>query len=893
MQQYYGKNSNWMELIRQFLISNDPDLIDLAIEKLQKQRDEIKKAHPLKRLIIGEYNKSSVNLEIISLLRLWQKNDLHNVLEKAASIVKKLYLQKYREEMLTIALLHDEVVIQQAEGYLISSEANQIQIFENGLNACISCLNAARELNDKDLIAKFLVRHGNGLFSALKLEESIKNFEEALTILYELESQKPKKYLSEIAEALRHLANVYTKSNQIVKAYPIIKKSLLIYQKLIQINQNNYKYQLDYASSLNSFGILNQITNQLDIALEVSNKSLSIFRSLATEDNAIKGGYNLSSLLLDMSRLLCNLGNINLSLDGIDRINEAKNNFEEAISIQINLSSVFDTKVKLANSKIGIGRVFYKLGLDKDNFIELFEKAKKQFQEALDLQPQYIMEKVAVDINSRVETLINLALIHGRLKEIIQARKLLKNAVEICEKHQLHLFLALAYETYRDIERWNSCDFLIEFNFAEKAVKSLELGLSKLSQSESINFNLYKSKIEVSYALCIAHYANNNDADKVFHLLESLRSIDTLSKSPFVKHDLTEAKRIVNIFDIAYLAIQVVPGGMVFFAILPTGKVIIRSISKDWRGKFFLFFEDIHDTINELSKIIDNSFMDSLNNKTKELRDSGKNLFNMLPDDIKIIFETTKQVFLSPYGELHNLPFEFLYLPTDEWLGLKQLLPRIYSFKEFESVLNRQPSKHSYASIVIGDPRNDLKGAKATAFYVAEKLKKNGLHLINSGIPTVGEQVNKEAFLNGFNSSIVFGLYIGHGGKDSIGGFLALSGKDKIRPGDIESLSFDQNPIIHYDCCIAGIENYQWGGAYRSLAAITLSCGASCCLQANHYLFDRFSKNSELLYNKILDDKQNVGHALLETRNMLAENCNSPLCWAFPVLYGNPNVNLM
>jgi hypothetical protein len=121
-----------------------------------------------------------------------------------------------------------------------------------------------------------------------------------------------------------------------------------------------------------------------------------------------------------------------------------------------------------------------------------------------------------------------------------------------------------------------------------------------------------------------------------------------------------------------------------------------------------------------------------------------------------------------------------------------------------------------------------------------------------------------------------------------------LAKDEKVRPAHLAHLLLTNEPIIHYDCCQAGISSYHWGGEHRGFGYYTIAIGASCCLQANRYLFDeRAADMSKLFYTKLLEEGKTAGVALLETRNEFAKKYPSPLYWAFPTLYGNPDTRLL
>ncbi|MCP4600170.1 MAG: CHAT domain-containing protein, partial [Proteobacteria bacterium] len=634
-------------------------------------------------------------------------------------------------------------------------------------------------------------------------------------------------------------------------------------------------------------------------------ESLSLFQDLPADEEIDWSAAAMISVspppVLTKSRILCNYGD---TLCNLDRdLQEARAAFEEAISIQEGLDAPSSSLVLLllAKSLSGLGRVLYLLGCPTDDFSDydysLLKVARGKLEEALDIEKRCLLEQIPFHIPDHVLTLDRLSFVIGALGDTTEAKSLLEEAVEICKNLELWISLAEVLQTRATVEAWETGDNLAGVAFAEQAINTLEKGLGQLSPSEKLNRHLFKGQFELSYTTTIAHYAQRSDPARVFNLLESVRRIARLTEERFLpigEVDLARAQTVVARNNVAYLAIQVIPDGMVFFAILPSGRVEICPTGKGWRAKFSVLFKSIDRIIENISQETDEGLLDRLREETNFFVELGSELFGMLPPTIQTLFTSDiEYVFLSPYAELQNLPFEFLHLPTGEWLGLKRLLPRVHSFAELQMVLQRQPDRSSRLSLVVGDPRNDLTYAREAAVQLAAKLKTHGFESASSSGSLVGDMATEERFLNGLNSGIVLGYYSGHGGYDNRGGFLALAGEQKVRSSDVVHLFLTNHPFIHYDCCHLGIAAYYAGGQHTGFAHATIDMGASCCLLANRYLFDELATPmSRLFYDKLFEEKKMVGEALLETRVQLAEECPNPLAWAFSVLYGNPNVDL-
>lgn len=906
-----SQGNNWAALIRESLTNKEVCLIDQAIEVLQSKiiRSRIPKRQSFLQCLLQQKAPDVlINSRILALLEAWQRMDFEYVVRETPSLVDQLHAVGRKEASLTLMLLHDEILIQRAEGYQSAPVSLQLQVFQTGLDACAGCIRIARQLGDYYSTAGYLMRLGNGLYSSRRLSESIKAFKEALSIWQAIAETQPHQYMPEVAQTLAHLGTVWGESQELIKAEAAFKESLAIFRELNCIYPQQYSLKL--ARFLNDFGALHLKAGRPATALELVEESLSLYRDLMTGEPPNTEPAPIISepppLEWDVARVLCNKGHALCDLNR--NLREAQAAFEEALSIQE--GQVFQVpllRLQVARSRTGLGKALFRLGCsvsgDKlQESMRLFEAARKELEEALSLQRQYIPEKIPEHIPDVITTLLNLGILLGRQREAELAKQLLEEAIDISKRNEMWMLLAQVFRARSAIEVWSSGDPLAGVLFDVQSVRVLEKGLAGLGGFERVNRAVFKGEFEISYAGCIAHYAQQGNAERVFHLIESLNRVDRLSEpslEPSVTVDyvdLGRAKELMTQHGIAYLAIQVVPGGMVFFTLLPSGEVEVYSIGKGWRAEFFRLFTQINESIKKISQQQDwESFGNEAGNLTADLADLGKRLFDRLPKAVQsLLTSEVKYVFISPSGDLQNIPFEFLRLPTGEWLGLRQLLPRVHSFAELQSVLLRQPDLEARLSVVVGDPLNDLNAVRETTISLAKQLKIQGFNLIPNGDTITGDAATAQKFLDALNSKIVFGLYSGHGGFDTDGTFLALAQGVKVRPFELGHLRLTNAPIIFYDCCQAGIATYYTGGDHRGFGYFTIAIGAACCLLSNRFVMEEISAFvAELFCSKLLKEGNTTGMALLETRRQVAKKYPSPLCWAFPILFGNPNARLL
>jgi tetratricopeptide (TPR) repeat protein len=904
--------SDWALLLRRFLTDQDADLLRRAVEVLERQTSSPSPApRPtiFRRWLQQAAGVADLDARVLALLKAWQAMDFPTVFKKGPPAVRALTACGRVAEAKTVAMLYDEILIQTAEGYMALPEEVRLQRFQTGLEACMACAGSAEELSDYPLTAKYLVRLGNGLYSARRLPESTAAFEKASELWRTLAAKQPHRYLPELARTLNHLGTSASESHGYVHAWAYYDEAITILRGLTRLYPQ--LYLLESAQVLNNIAGLYVATGQLDTALDTFGESIPLWEklaageSIATYLNALAGrgdaGPTAISMRMpyevDLARALCNRGDALCDLNRcVEDLHEARVTLERAVKIQERWLMVLPSAnvcLFLANSLAALGRVLYQLGSqERDEQTDYFTVARRELEKALALQLRNFVPQIPAFVVNLVNTLINLGVLYLKASELGESKRVLTEAVEMCERHQLWRLLARALAERAALEVKESGQPLAGVAFDERAIKALEKGLVQLNEFERSNRDLFKGPIEVSYAKCIAHYMQQHEPARVFQLLESLRQVDRLSGmarddlKPVV--DLSAARAFVAQEKIAYLAVQVVPAGAVFFSLLPSGEVVYCSIGVGWRARFFALFELINRAVREAAA------PGASGAPLSELDDLGGELFNMLPAEVRALLTShVGNIFLSPQGDLQNLPFEFLRLPSGEYLGLRQLLPRVHSFAELQSVVHRQPGLRSRSCMVVGDPRDDLPHARAAAESVATKLRARQLNIEPDKGLLCGQAVTKWKLLDALDAGIMFGLYCGHGGYDKEGGFLALSGGEVVRPKHIAHLWLADNPIIHYDCCQAGITVYHLGGHYAGLAPFTVAIGASCCLLANRLIYDKLAaRMTSGLYDKLLGGLT-VGESLLETRRQIAEGSPNPLYWAFPIMYGNPGARLV
>lgn len=879
----------WTILVRRYLVDQDSKWIVLAIESVGQSLKAVKNRSFLQYLFDDSPTLNSIILEI---LEYWH-DERFNIVVRKIRIGNEYCIKKgQKDEALTLCLLVNELVIRAVEGNLDDKNILSGVSLVDPFTTCSQCIDIALELGDLPLAASYYLRQGNGLYSIKEYNRAIRSYEDALSVWATLSDNNPNQYLPFLAKTMRHLGDIYKGAyNKLNIAQSYYESAYKIWQSL-SLQESDFNLS-EMARTVNNLGLLYAFFNRKADAENFISDSITIYKKLIELQGNNKR-YWLLNIEQELAIALCNLGS-----DMSEEPERANIIYEEAkrVSEKLILKDVENGELCLALSLNGIGKSLLEISTNnKDKMIIIH--ARKALETALEIYKKYPFIESDWTLSKRkVFTLKFLALILSR-HDMGQANQRLEEAIAICEKHnELGTLYSSILSTQAGIYAEFSNDPLGGFIYDEKAVLNLESVLKRNTVGEEANRYLFKKEIEISYSVCIAVYTKHQDHEKVFHLIESLHKAEQLSEltsQTIPKTDiltLTEAKKIMVEQDSTYLSIQVIPEGLSFFAITREGKAICLSSEKGFRKRFFELFDAMDkSTFRQRGIGFD---QESNENVGKELDTIGKDLFQLLPQEIQdLLFSKAKNIFLCPYADLQNLPFELLYSPDYGWLGLKHSLPRVHSFSELKSIIKRQPNLQKPTGFIVGDSRIDLPYAAKSIGRLSKLLEKSELNFAKYSL--LGDEATSQNFKNCYNSKLTLFAFFGHGGSDKMqGGFLCLANKSRLWSYEIQDISLNNMPVIHLDCCYAGEVKYIGGGQQHGFGYFAINAGASCCLLANRPIFDEQAfELSESLYVNLLEKKMAIGEALIQSRNFIHQKYNYPLYWTFPVLFGNPNGRL-
>ena len=224
-----------------------------------------------------------------------------------------------------------------------------------------------------------------------RMDEALRQYEEALKIRRELAGQNPAAYLPEMANTLIKLGNHDRAVRRMDEAGEHYEEALKIYRQLAQQNREAYLPYL--AMTLNDLGILDGIQNRADDARRHYEEASNLYQQLARE--------NPDAYQPRLATTLNDLGN----LDGAEkRVDDARRHYEQALQSYRQLAQrnpdAYLWYVAVTLNNLG----------DLDRKQDQFEEARAHYEEALG-----IFRKLAPGDNRYAG---DVAKVEGSLKEL-------------------------------------------------------------------------------------------------------------------------------------------------------------------------------------------------------------------------------------------------------------------------------------------------------------------------------------------------------------------------------------------------------------------------------------------------------------------------------------------
>lgn len=813
----------WTAALRRFLVSPDREQLDALAWALD-----------------AGGARAGVAGEVRALLNALVTGRTGLAITRGAVLERRLVAAGRTREALAVHLLRNEAVIQQAESFRSVPAGAQPAVLQAGIEACESCVRAARRLRDDACAAAYLSRLGNGLATLEQPRNAVLAFRQALALWAPLAASQPERYLARVGDDLTHLANALEAAGEPAAALRAFHDAVRAFREL-------HRRAPEAA--------------RLGLAMALCDGAL-LRRRRGAHASARK-------MWAEALRLL----------DGArDPTGRRFIPFTRAQVLHNWVLALWSTRDARFT------------GSDDDAWRAAVQAASIIADAA---GPPATGDVLDLSIRARVLC----AEVLARVGRAAEARAALSGAEADAGRLGSPLHHAEVLCARIAVEQLATGDPAIESGVHDRALAALERGLAALVPGEERLARQYKAAGEVLYAARLPRAVADGDHELAFGLLEALRRVERLALAapPLAGGTLSQARQWLARWNATLLYVQVVPGGAVFVAVPPTGAMLAERAATTWRRRFDGLFHELNAVIHEAGESGDP--IGVLERRATRLRSAGRRLFLELPDGVReLLQDPERQIFLSSYADLQNFPFELLRVDGGEWLGLRKVLPRVHSFHELCHAGARQPEPGAPPSAALfADPCGDLYGARYLARVAGPLLRFHGIELVPAGEPVLGDAATAARFRGALDQGVVLGIFCGHGGYDERrgSGYAEFAGNTRLWPAELGRLSLARHPILYFDCCDAGITGYAAGGRYLGMATGALDAGASACLVSNRVVFDDFAAvMAEHLLHALVEERRTTGEALLAARRKIAEECANPLAWAFPILFGNPRAAL-
>lgn len=821
-------------------------LLELAIPILRKLNSEnsdiflIELARGLDNLGIVERGLKSLDKAL-------------EYLEESNIICKKISLNNY----------NDSVLCQQASTLhnlgVVHRDLKNFVLAKNFFN---QSLDITRKLAKKDPenYTPQLVINLNGL-GALnsdfkKFIDSKSFYQEALTLSRELAKSNEEKYLPYVSDNLNNIALVEAKMGEFENAKMHYKESIKINKSLVKINPE--KCLFDIADSLNNLGVLQKDLKEIEDAEKSYKEALKIRKELANKHTEVL--HNVAMTLNNLAILQKDLG----------KFSDAEKNHMEALEIRRQfafrnpkafISNFADSLNNLGSLRLSMGK--YKLAISAlKDAVEIYDSLSIE-------NPQTYLPQVA-------QTNENIGICYSKLKQFKQAKKYFLNVLNLCnqvkEQNPNEIFPIIAQTLTHLGKVQNEIGNKKEANnlFIEslKVVSEIK---SSLTEENHKHLHVFKSYIEQSCELLMDNCIDTNDANQALILVENYRGIENL----YLIDDKNHFPSNKN--DIVVLSIQKVKKKCIFITSSKDGSCIY-SINAD------RFLEASIKLLKNVFDIFPN-FDDMDKNETKkEIFEIGKKLYNLIPSEVRNLFEGAnfKYIYLSLDAYFVNIPFEFMVNDKNEFLGQQHLLPRIQGLTMLKKLnSSRQCVDFCKNKLLVSNPTSDLKHAKKEGKSIKNIISSfESLKTLKKGLAT------KEALLNALTDDIALFHYTGHGLEPD---GLLLAHQTPIYSRDLESIKFNNNPLFFLNSCQSGITKYMGGGKYKGMQNTFLNNGVQAVISSVYPVFDSFSSEFAIEVYKNFIEGKSIGESVIRAR----QNKQYPWEWGLHIFHGNPELSII
>ncbi|MFX0093598.1 MAG: CHAT domain-containing protein [Candidatus Hodarchaeota archaeon] len=734
------------------------------------------------------------------------------------------------------------------------------------------------------------------------------------------------------------IADSYNRLNQFTAAIEYYQKSLE-YIKIIQEAKTGKEFKTLQGDILGAMAACYEKNEQLNDALEIYDKAISIFKDLGSKERqmrmllgkgivlyALKDWENAVKLYLETVQLTGDRTEQLVLLQRASEIPTARQNkkFLELLNRQ---KKQGEPEYKKAHFTRAEGKRAYREVIESRG--SLFEKALWDFnigvaelavgrhKEAEEYYQKALKEfRDISDLKGEGICLYHLGILYQTTQNWGKAEKHLKDAVNVL----LDLKSEVHVEDYRAALQADivpvlsnlAITFLLQDKI-EDAINSLEQGKSRelIRHLEGIKSS-YCPKMEqlLDVEAEIAAEFQNTEAE-----MERLINQFTRGRMPEkeykeaikeLKDKLTKTKAALQDARRTIYEKCVDPG------LIPPAQdwTIVDNYLESFQGKQALVIEFLLEPKRELlvtfyclgtegkfhtlTKSLRNTGWQELLQKTREAIEfyNPQKLEQLAPQLYKLLFDqpalqaaikTTTDLIIIPDSELYIVPWEILQPPNEVPLGISHAITRNFSLDLTTRLLKERERKEGEIAL-IGDPTKDLPGALQEVANIQKALEQHSMRLFLR--EKAQKNSVKEAILN---AEIIH--YAGHADFVTTDPSLSLLllHDYPLTASEIATLRFNSNPLVFLSACESGVSRGIKGGEVVGLIRSLTLAGAQTIISTNWRVSDDSARDLAIAFYKSLLDGLHVSKALQKARKEIYTKYNQELShWAAYTLYGDP-----
>jgi len=364
-----------------------------------------------------------MNWEEIIISALKNKDDLDLTLKKAAKVAPKeiaFLLETFPREIngiekklnmypKTLSLLYFHFFAMRGEYFYEFPVEKHKNILKTSINASINASFISGKLNEKALVAQYLIMAGNSSFRLGEFSQAEKFYSEALEKYENLEN--PEAYTLNIAKTLNNLGSLSLIKKRFSQAEKFYSEALEKYRNLSTDILDVCRP--DFAGTLANLGSLYKNTGKFAEAEKAFTEALEVRRNLAEDGSAL--------YIRDVVATLNNLGVIYYYTQRFSKAEEAYREATEIIKLLAEQNPEGYAPV-IAETLNNLGNLYAKTGKSL--------QAEKSYTEALKNYRGLEKANPEVYMSYTAMTLTNLGNIHCYTRKLFQAEQVYTEALK-------------------------------------------------------------------------------------------------------------------------------------------------------------------------------------------------------------------------------------------------------------------------------------------------------------------------------------------------------------------------------------------------------------------------------------------------------------------------------